>query len=54
MAPTTFSGLAPPAMTELAPDSVISIGSFSKVIWGGLRIGWIRAPARPFCNAGPR
>jgi DNA-binding transcriptional MocR family regulator len=25
------------------PDSVISIGSLSKVLWGGLRIGWVRA-----------
>jgi DNA-binding transcriptional MocR family regulator len=24
---------------------VLSIGSLSKVLWGGLRIGWIRAPA---------
>jgi DNA-binding transcriptional MocR family regulator len=29
-----------------APDAVITIGSVSKVLWGGLRIGWIRA-ARP-------
>lgn len=27
------------------PDSVMSIGSLSKVLWGGLRVGWIRAPA---------
>jgi DNA-binding transcriptional MocR family regulator len=24
---------------------VLTIGSFSKVLWGGLRVGWIRAPA---------
>ena len=24
--------------------TVVSIGSFSKVFWGGLRVGWIRAP----------
>jgi DNA-binding transcriptional MocR family regulator len=24
---------------------VLSIGSLSKVLWGGLRVGWIRAPA---------
>ncbi|NNH72905.1 PLP-dependent aminotransferase family protein [Nocardia uniformis] len=35
--------------TETAPplaafgDEVISVGSLSKVVWGGLRIGWIRA-----------
>ncbi|WP_328469161.1 PLP-dependent aminotransferase family protein [Actinoplanes sp. NBC_00393] len=26
-------------------DDVISIGSLSKVAWGGLRVGWVRAPA---------
>lgn len=26
-------------------DQVITIGSLSKVVWGGLRIGWLRAPA---------
>jgi DNA-binding transcriptional MocR family regulator len=26
-------------------DRVITIGSLSKVVWGGLRIGWVRAPA---------
>lgn len=24
--------------------TVVSVGSFSKVIWGGLRVGWLRAP----------
>jgi DNA-binding transcriptional MocR family regulator len=24
--------------------TVVSIGSFSKVFWGGLRVGWVRAP----------
>lgn len=32
----------PPLMTGPA---VINLGSLSKSIWGGLRIGWIRAPA---------
>ena len=26
-------------------DAVITVGSLSKVVWGGLRIGWIRAAA---------
>ncbi|HEY4570514.1 MAG TPA: PLP-dependent aminotransferase family protein, partial [Kribbella sp.] len=40
-----------PAPTPLAAygESVISIGSLSKSIWGGLRIGWIRA-APPLIN----
>lgn len=36
--------------TQIAPplaafaDNVISVGSLSKSVWGGLRIGWVRAP----------
>jgi DNA-binding transcriptional MocR family regulator len=34
----------PPPLAAYAPDSAISIGSLSKTVWGGLRVGWIRAP----------
>lgn len=43
MADLSFSGSAPPHMVASAPDRIIAIGSFSKVLWGGLRVGWIRA-----------
>ncbi len=33
----------PPPLASFAPDA-ITIGSLSKVAWGGLRVGWIRAP----------
>ena len=35
----------PPPITSCTPrsTSVIAVGSLSKVIWGGLRVGWIRA-----------
>ncbi|MGG7466085.1 MULTISPECIES: PLP-dependent aminotransferase family protein [unclassified Plantibacter] len=33
----------PFAATAGAPKSVITIGSVGKTVWGGLRIGWIRA-----------
>lgn len=37
----------PPPLASFDPDErVITIGSLSKLAWGGLRIGWIRA-ARP-------
>lgn len=36
----------PPPIAAHAPDAVITIGSASKVLWAGLRVGWIRA-ARP-------
>ncbi|MFI5620952.1 PLP-dependent aminotransferase family protein [Streptomyces sp. NPDC051567] len=41
---------APPPLASLAPrggaDHVITIGSLSKTHWGGLRVGWVRAPAK--------
>lgn len=41
-----FLGSAPPpplaAFARTVP--VITVGSLSKLIWGGLRVGWIRAP----------
>jgi DNA-binding transcriptional MocR family regulator len=40
-----FDGDPPPTLAALdGSDRVITIGSFSKVLWGGLRVGWIRAP----------
>lgn len=40
-----FPGTDPPPPPLAAYDeSVISIGSLSKVVWGGLRVGWVRAP----------
>ena len=37
-----YSGDALPSLAAFAPDRVVSLGSFSKVIAPGLRIGWIR------------
>jgi len=36
----------PPPLAALAPrlPNVVTIGSFSKSYWGGLRTGWVRAP----------
>ncbi|MEV0794118.1 PLP-dependent aminotransferase family protein [Kribbella sp. NPDC050459] len=44
-----FPGAEQPVPMAAYGDSVISIGSLSKSIWGGLRIGWIRA-APPLIN----
>jgi DNA-binding transcriptional MocR family regulator len=39
-------GRAPPPIAAFAPGaSILTIGSLSKVFWGGLRVGWVRAPA---------
>ncbi|MGV9680797.1 aminotransferase-like domain-containing protein [Nocardia sp. NPDC003482] len=46
LAELTFPGTdSPPAPLAAFGDEVVSIGSLSKILWGGLRIGWIRAPA---------
>jgi DNA-binding transcriptional MocR family regulator len=36
----------PPPLAALAPrlPNVVTLGSFSKTYWGGLRTGWVRAP----------
>lgn len=43
-----LDGAAPvPAIASFAhrPGTVLSIGSASKTVWGGLRVGWVRASA---------
>jgi DNA-binding transcriptional MocR family regulator len=41
----SLGGTPPPPLAVLdQADQVITIGSLSKVAWGGLRVGWIRAP----------
>ena len=42
--PTDLAGAAmPPPFAAFSPDAV-TVGSVSKIFWGGLRVGWIRAP----------
>lgn len=40
-----YSGDPLPSLASFAPEHVLSLGSFSKVIAPGLRIGWIRTTA---------
>lgn len=48
LAELAFAGRVRPELADLCRRAVVvSVGSFSKVAWGGLRIGWLRAPA-PF------
>ena len=48
-APGTARQAAPPPLAALS-TRVVAIGSVSKVLWGGLRVGWIRA-AEPLRSA---
>lgn len=44
LADLDFAKSAPPPLAALEPEApIITIGSLSKVFWGGLRIGWVRA-----------
>lgn len=42
----SYDGEALPSMTKIDTERVISLGSFSKVVVPGLRIGWIIAPKK--------
>ncbi|GAA2792474.1 PLP-dependent aminotransferase family protein [Streptomyces showdoensis] len=39
-----FDGSGPPPLSSYGRE-VIGVGSLSKTVWGGLRIGWVRGPA---------
>lgn len=40
-----FAGEEVPPPLAVFADTVITVGSLSKIVWGGLRVGWVRAPA---------
>ena len=45
LAELVFAGRPPTDLARLCRRAtVVSVGSFSKVLWGGLRVGWLRAP----------
>ena len=45
LADLTLGAEPPPPIAAFSREGpVITVGSLSKVLWGGLRIGWIRAP----------
>ena len=41
----SFGAEPPPPIARFAPKAaVLTVGSMSKPFWGGLRVGWVRAP----------
>ncbi|HWW55012.1 MAG TPA: aminotransferase class I/II-fold pyridoxal phosphate-dependent enzyme, partial [Acidimicrobiales bacterium] len=44
LADLAWAQLPPPIASFCASASVALVGSLSKVFWGGLRVGWVRAP----------
>ncbi len=47
-----FDGARPPRLASIAADGVFTVGSLSKTLWGGLRVGWVRAPASTILRLG--
>src|SRR5205085_619198 len=46
LADIAFDGSTPPPLAAYAPQApILTIGSLSKLVWPGLRVGWVRAPA---------
>jgi DNA-binding transcriptional MocR family regulator len=44
LADLSLGGPPPPPLAAYEPDApILTVGSLSKLFWGGLRIGWIRA-----------
>jgi DNA-binding transcriptional MocR family regulator len=43
LAELTLDGEPEPPMGALLGDAAITVGSLSKSVWGGLRVGWLRA-----------
>jgi DNA-binding transcriptional MocR family regulator len=50
--PMLIAQPAPPAICSIEPAGVLTIGSLSKSIWGGLRVGWIRASSETVLRLG--
>ena len=45
LAALSFGAEPPPPIAAFAPRaSIFSVGSLSKLFWGGLRVGWVRGP----------
>jgi len=45
LAELTWSACPPPLASYCTRSSVVTVGSIDKLFWGGLRVGWARAPA---------
>ena len=44
LADLAFSGSEPRPLAAIDPQApIVTVGSFSKVYWGGLRVGWLRS-----------
>jgi DNA-binding transcriptional MocR family regulator len=52
MADLLFAQPAPPDLAAIDPENVLSVGSLSKSVWGGMRVGWIRAPTEIILRLG--
>ncbi len=53
LAELALGGEPPPPLAAYSRDAhIVSIGSLSKLVWAGLRVGWIRAPQAAIAQLG--
>ncbi|MFI9379719.1 PLP-dependent aminotransferase family protein [Kutzneria sp. NPDC052558] len=50
LAELSFDGSRPPGLASYGP--ALTVGSMSKLLWGGLRVGWIRGSAGEIAQLG--
>jgi DNA-binding transcriptional MocR family regulator len=52
VADLSFDGSRPPGLAAFGLGQVLTVGSVTKLLWGGLRIGWIRGSAGDIAQLG--
>ena len=52
LADLSFDGIRPAGLASYAPGQVLTVGSVTKLLWGGLRVGWVRGSAGDIAQLG--
>ena len=52
LADLSFDGSRPPGLASYGLGQVLTVGSVTKLLWGGLRVGWIRGSAGDIAQLG--
>ncbi|MFC0437913.1 PLP-dependent aminotransferase family protein [Kutzneria buriramensis] len=52
LADLSFDGVRPPGLASYGLGQVLTVGSVTKLLWGGLRVGWIRGSAGDIAQLG--
>ncbi|GAA3436730.1 PLP-dependent aminotransferase family protein [Kutzneria kofuensis] len=52
LADLSFDGVRPPGLASYGHGPVLTVASVTKLLWGGLRVGWIRGAAGDIAQLG--